>query len=124
MGFFLYKYTTIPSLHLHLSLSPLSFPKSAAINHHPTTIIRPCSIHSITIQGCKETHNEAWCVRKSKDRSRFLLSTTFLHSNSPSLVLVTMPPRRDAQPFTAEEIAALVSQQMAAVLPGVVTQLR
>ncbi|KAJ0576311.1 putative transcription factor interactor and regulator CCHC(Zn) family [Helianthus annuus] len=34
-----------------------------------------------------------------------------------------MPPRRDAQPFTAEEIAVLVSQQMAAVLPGVVTQI-
>ncbi|KAF5809944.1 hypothetical protein HanXRQr2_Chr04g0163421 [Helianthus annuus] len=34
-----------------------------------------------------------------------------------------MPPRRDAQPFTAEEIAALVSQQMVAVLPGVVTQI-
>ncbi|XP_021991627.1 uncharacterized protein LOC110888409 [Helianthus annuus] len=34
-----------------------------------------------------------------------------------------MPPRRDAQPQTNEEIAALVAQQMAAVLPGVVTQI-
>ena len=34
-----------------------------------------------------------------------------------------MPPRRDAQPQTNAEIAALVAQQMAAVLPGVVTQI-
>ncbi|KAJ0441344.1 putative transcription factor interactor and regulator CCHC(Zn) family [Helianthus annuus] len=33
-----------------------------------------------------------------------------------------MPPRREAQSFTIEEIAALVSQLVAAVLPGVVTQ--
>uniref|UniRef100_A0A251SFU3 RNA-directed DNA polymerase n=1 Tax=Helianthus annuus TaxID=4232 RepID=A0A251SFU3_HELAN len=33
-----------------------------------------------------------------------------------------MPPRREAQSFTIEEIAALVSQQVAAVLLGVVTQ--
>ncbi|XP_021987037.1 uncharacterized protein LOC110883602 [Helianthus annuus] len=33
-----------------------------------------------------------------------------------------MPPRRDAQPQTNEEIAALVTQQMAAVLPNIVTQ--
>ncbi|KAF5772000.1 putative transcription factor interactor and regulator CCHC(Zn) family [Helianthus annuus] len=38
-----------------------------------------------------------------------------------------MPPRRNTQPdartYTAEELAALVSQQMAAVLPGIVTQI-
>ena len=34
-----------------------------------------------------------------------------------------MPPRRDAQPQTNEEVTALVAQQMAAVLPGVVTQI-
>ena len=38
-----------------------------------------------------------------------------------------MPPRRntqtDARTYTAEELAALVSQQMAAVLPGIVTQI-
>ncbi|XP_022032291.1 uncharacterized protein LOC110933370 [Helianthus annuus] len=33
-----------------------------------------------------------------------------------------MPPRRDAQPQTNKEIAALVTQQMAAVLPNIVTQ--
>ncbi|KAJ0524711.1 putative retrotransposon gag domain-containing protein [Helianthus annuus] len=33
-----------------------------------------------------------------------------------------MPPRREARSFTIEEIVALVSQQVAAVLPGAVTQ--
>ncbi|XP_022007809.1 uncharacterized protein LOC110907085 [Helianthus annuus] len=34
-----------------------------------------------------------------------------------------MPPRQDTQPQINEEIAALVAQQMAAVLPGVVAQI-
>ncbi|XP_021971311.1 uncharacterized protein LOC110866470 [Helianthus annuus] len=34
-----------------------------------------------------------------------------------------MPPRQDTQPQTNEEVAALVAQQMAAVLPNVVTQI-
>ena len=38
-----------------------------------------------------------------------------------------MPPRRntqtDARTYTGEELAALVSPQMAAVLPGIVTQI-
>ncbi|KAF5760029.1 hypothetical protein HanXRQr2_Chr16g0748511 [Helianthus annuus] len=72
----------------NFAFSPSSLLHSAAITTPLYTHLQASCKQTIYTQRCKKVNNEAWCVRKSKDRSRFLLSTTFLHSNSPSLVLV------------------------------------
>ncbi|KAF5766249.1 hypothetical protein HanXRQr2_Chr15g0713161 [Helianthus annuus] len=83
--------TFISQTHLQTLLFFLpSYPTAVATTspyyHHHQPLFKPFSY----TQRCKESYKQAWCTRKFKDRSCFLLSTTFTPCFFPSLVLVVV----------------------------------